>query len=75
MEKYYYQEGVCKTLSYLSLNPIVYEKEKDGLFHKRRMDCRCIQQKKCSMYETCNLFLDAPKILEDKGLILREKKL
>lgn len=75
MEKYYYQEGVCRALSYLSLNPVVYEKQEDGKYHKKRMDCDCINKGKCDKTTSCQLFKDAPEIVEDNKIKLRDKKL
>lgn len=75
MEKYYYQEGICKALSYLSLNPVVYEQQEDGTYHKKRMDCNCVRRGECDRETSCQLFVDAPQILMDTGLILKNKKI
>lgn len=74
MEKFYYQEGLCKALHYLSLNPVIYEKEDDGKYHKKKMACNCIENGECDRTTTCQLLIDAPETVEDKGIWLRDKK-
>lgn len=74
MEKHYYQEGICRALSYLSLNPVVYEQQNDGKYHKKRMDCNCVRHGECDRELTCQLLVDAPEIVEDNKINLRDIK-
>ena len=73
--KFFYQKVLGQTLSYLSLNPVIYEKKEDGHYHKQQMDCDCIHRGLCDKATTCQLLLDAPEIVENNKIRLRNKKL
>ena len=74
MSKYYYQRGMCETLHYVSLNPVLYEKSESGAYTKVQMDCSCIEKGECDKSKTCQLLIDAPEKIEDDGINLRNRK-
>lgn len=76
MQKYYYQQGRCETNHYLSLNPVLYEatEEKDK-YRKSKMVCQMILDGKCDKVTSCQLFRDAPELVTDNKINLRDKKL
>lgn len=75
-DRYYYHQGFCEALSLSSLNPILYqgEGEKNVEYHKVRMGCSAIENGKCEMADTCNLFMEAPEMMIDDGANLLKEK-
>lgn len=51
------------------------KKKEDGHYHKQQMDCDCIHRGLCDKATTCQLLLDAPEIVENNKIRLRNKKL
>lgn len=76
MNKYYYHKGMCETLHYYSLNPIIYEQtENKEEYKKIKMDCNAIASGKCDKSLTCPILQDAPEIIIDNNINLSKNKL
>ena len=76
MDKYYYQQGRCAANSYLSLNPILYTStEEKGMYKKVKMACDRVLDGTCDRAETCSFLQEAPELVKDNPVSLRDRKL
>lgn len=74
MEKYYYQEGMCKVQSYFGLYPVLYRKVSEKKYEKVEMQCSDVEKGDCDKKTTCPLFLNSPEEIVDNGINLRDEK-
>ena len=81
MKKYYYQSGRCEASCYQGLYPVLFEAtDSKGIYKKVRMECKGwndghATEPTCPMAESCKVFVETPDLVEDKGIVLRDKKL
>ena len=74
MMKYYYQKGMCETQGYLGLYPVLYERVGEKTYTKVEMKCSDVEKGECDKKETCPLFINSPKEIEDNGINLKNEK-
>lgn len=73
MPKYFYLEGYCPIIKYLSLNPAIYDRDNTGKYKKVRMDCS-VSTETCR--RDCPVFASAGEYLSEADeWRLRDKKI
>lgn len=74
MNKYWYEEGMCRALGYKGQYPVAYTSVTETTYKKNFMSCTAISDGRCRQSENCEVFLSAPAELKDSWE-LREKKM
>ena len=74
MKKYWYEEGMCRTLGYKGQYPVTYTST-DGLIYNREcMCCTAVINGTCKIHQSCEILLTAPASMENNWQ-LRDKKI
>ena len=74
MKKYWYEEGMCRSLGYKGQWPLIYTSQ-DGIIYKK--DCMCcdmISDGQCTIHKNCEILSSAPNEMKANWQ-LREKKM
>lgn len=76
MEGYYYHEGFCPSDHLRGFYPVRYNAVGVGSpFVKESMACTRLEKGNCDKYSECEMFQNAPEIIEEsKQYLVRSKK-
>ena len=60
MKKYWYEEGMCRTLGYKGQYPVIYTSTDDLIYNRECMCCTAVINGTCKIHQSCEILLTAP---------------